>query len=54
MEPKAREHRRRKHPKGGRLVLISGEGAGGSASAPPLRIVDSEPRLQGGFRLTDR
>jgi hypothetical protein len=54
MEAKAREHSRRKHPRGGRLVLISSDGDGGRPPAPPVRIVDSEPRLRGGFRLTDR
>lgn len=39
-----------------RLVLISGEGddAVESPDATPLRIVGSEPRFQGGYRLTDR
>jgi hypothetical protein len=54
MEAKAREQSRRKHPRGGRLVLISSDGDSVRPSAPPLRIVDSEPRLRGGFRLTDR
>lgn len=37
-----------------RLVLISGEGGGLRASLPPNRILGSEPRVVGGFRLTDR
>ena len=42
-----------------RLVLISGDGddsAEGSerADSAQLRIVGSEPRMRGGFRLTDR
>jgi len=37
-----------------RLVLISGEGGDLSASLPPNRILGSEPRVVGGFRLTDR
>jgi len=37
-----------------RLVLISGDGDGLRASLPPNRILGSEPRMVGGFRLTDR
>jgi hypothetical protein len=50
---KAPEHRRRKHPKGGRLVLISNDGDR-RAPSPPVRILDTKPRLRGSFRLTDR
>jgi hypothetical protein len=39
---------------GRRLVLISSNGPAVSASTPPLRIVGTEPRASGGFRLTDR
>jgi hypothetical protein len=38
---------------GRRLVLISSNGPAVS-STPPLRIVGTEPRASGGFRLTDR
>ena len=40
--------------KGMRLVLISADGHGAHTSVPPVRIIDSEPRLRGSFRLTDR
>jgi hypothetical protein len=40
---------------GRRLVLISNGAPQLSAAAlPPLRIVGSEPRVSGGFCLTDR
>ena len=39
---------------GMRLVLISGDGHSAHTSIPPVRILDSEPRMPGGFRLTDR
>ena len=39
---------------GMRLVLISGDGRSAQTSIPPVRIIDSEPRMPGGFRLTDR
>ena len=40
---------------GMRLVLISGDGSHSAhTSVPPVRIIDSEPRLSGSFRLTDR
>ncbi|HKG35055.1 MAG TPA: hypothetical protein VKA89_01315 [Solirubrobacterales bacterium] len=40
---------------GRRLVLISNSAPEPSAvEAPPLRIVGSQPRVSGGFRLTDR
>ena len=39
---------------GRRLVLISSNGPAATASTPPLRIVGTEPRASGGFRLTDR
>ncbi len=37
-----------------RLVIISAEEKPQSAGGAPLRIVDSQPRSSGGFRLTDR
>jgi hypothetical protein len=39
---------------GRRLVLITNNAPVPSAQRPPLRIVGSEPRISGGFRLTDR
>ena len=39
---------------GRRLVLISSNGPAVAGSTPPLRIVGTEPRASGGFRLTDR
>ena len=37
-----------------RLRLISGDAKPDRDSHPPLRILGSEPRLRGAFRLTDR
>jgi len=37
-----------------RLVLITAEPESQGAEPQPLRILGSEPRLQGQFRLTDR
>ena len=57
MEARGNEHRRGSRPqrnKGRRLVLISSDGDGALAAAPPVRILGSEPRLRGSFRLTDR
>lgn len=41
-------------PRGKRLVVISAEAEGARATGPPVRIVGSEPRMRGSFRLTDR
>ena len=39
---------------GRRLVLITSNATARATQRPPLRIVGSEPRVGGGFRLTDR
>jgi hypothetical protein len=54
MDEKAGREQRRS-PRGRiRLRLISGDAQSTRDSRPPLRIVGSEPRLRGAFRLTDR
>jgi hypothetical protein len=55
MEPKQPRAESRTRP-GRRLVLIRGEEPRQEAPSPqpPLRIIGSEPRPSGGFRLTDR
>jgi len=45
---------KRTRPQAMRLVLISAGDEAARASGPPVRIVGSEPRLRGSFRLTDR
>jgi hypothetical protein len=54
MERKASRKRIERASQGRRLVLIRSDRDDVRTEEPPLRIVDSEPRLQGGFRLTDR
>lgn len=54
MDEKAPREQQPTPPAGVRLRLISGEEDPDRDSHPPVRILGSEPRLRGAFRLTDR
>jgi hypothetical protein len=53
MQAKTPHHQPQPQPQPKRLVLISAEQDAPTAAAP-LRILGTEPRLRGSFRLTDR